>query len=1144
MALHLHLFGPPRLTRDGGVIALNHRKAWALLAYLAVTAPGRSLAHSRDHLATLLWPDYGQSDARGHLRRELARLRDLLGEAHFAADREQIALAAAPAGQPALLVDVIAFQQAVAAAQQCRHPAATHCPACLPHLIAAEACYRDHFLAGFTLPDSPAFDEWHYFQQEQLRAGLGWVLARLVGVWGGDRKDGSDGENRGREGDSAGMTLEQALHYGRRWVAHDPLHEPAHRALMTLYAQAGQPAAALRQYDNCVRLLDDELGAPPEGETVALAEAIRTRRQGDKVTRWPGEGVTRWQGDKVTNGEGAPIDPPITQSPNIPVTPSPPHPVTLSSPPVHTLPTTAHPFIGRAAEVAHYRELLTRQGVAVISGMAGVGKTALALALAQEVAPRAAIFWHSCQPEEGVDGLLWRLAAFLAERGQAALWQMLQTGPQEGRLGRSAPPLSALIDYLAQSVQGGDYLLCLDDLHHLEQETGANALLGRLIELAQAQRLRLLITTRQKPALPALTPVRALSGLSLADTRDLLRKHNLTLPADLLHQLHAETEGNGQFLTLTIQALQRTDDPYSLIEQLTAAEDVERHLLALVNNLLNPAECAVMAAVAILDGYPASRQAIESISEESRVRDALLSLSSRYLLTAERNPTGPRYSTHALVQKFFYNGLHRRERQTLHRRAAGHFAEAEGDPLQAALHYLRAEQMSDAAHLITTNLQHLIGQGRLRALQRILLRFRRPELDHLLWAAVCVAKGQVWALLGEREPARAAYDQAQALLPPTVNAPVLRGELFFGLAGLTEQESFADARSLVQQGLAALGDADPLLAASLHIKEGGLLSSLGDYDAARAAAQRGLALLPPTPHVLLVAAHKNLGVIDFYTGNMAGAVDHWTRGLAICRRLPHPLKTIDLLNNLAAYHLVAGQWDKAGQLLAEGLAEAQKLGTANHQALFHLNLGILRTWQGDDAAAERHLQTLGSYAGEYASNARYSLADLRLRQGRLGEAAQLLDEAATLITAAGAAYQWPELHRLRAQLLLAQGEPVAAHAAIDESLRLAREMSMARDEGIALGILGQLLAAEGATADADNAFRRSLELLADEPYEQARSQMAWGLAQQRVGAVTAGSALIATAQQTFKHLGAQRDDESTKGEANPCGCQPGRRSGV
>ena len=176
LSVTLHLFGPPRLVRDGVAIALNHRKAWALLAYLAVTTQ----PHSRDTLATLLWPDYGQSAARGHLRRELARLRDLLGEASFAADREQIALAASRAGQPALQVDVIAFLHAVAAAQQCRHPTAPHCPTCLPHLIAADACYSDHFLAGFTLPDSPAFDQWQFFQRDQLSAAQGWVLERLA----------------------------------------------------------------------------------------------------------------------------------------------------------------------------------------------------------------------------------------------------------------------------------------------------------------------------------------------------------------------------------------------------------------------------------------------------------------------------------------------------------------------------------------------------------------------------------------------------------------------------------------------------------------------------------------------------------------------------------------------------------------------------------------------------------------------------------------------------------------------------------------------------------------------------------------------------------------------------------------------------
>jgi DNA-binding SARP family transcriptional activator len=69
---------------------------------------------------------------------------------------------------------------------------------------------------------------------------------------------------------------EAALPYARRWLALDPLHEPAHRQLMQLYAQTGRRSAALRQYEECVRILDEELGLAPAEETTALYEQIRT----------------------------------------------------------------------------------------------------------------------------------------------------------------------------------------------------------------------------------------------------------------------------------------------------------------------------------------------------------------------------------------------------------------------------------------------------------------------------------------------------------------------------------------------------------------------------------------------------------------------------------------------------------------------------------------------------------------------------------------------------------------------------------------------------------------------------------------------------------------------------------------------------
>src|SRR6185295_19323674 len=78
MMPHLKLFalGHPRLERDGALIELNLRKAMALLVYLAVS--GRP--HSRDTLATLLWPESNGREGRARLRSVLHRLNQAISK--------------------------------------------------------------------------------------------------------------------------------------------------------------------------------------------------------------------------------------------------------------------------------------------------------------------------------------------------------------------------------------------------------------------------------------------------------------------------------------------------------------------------------------------------------------------------------------------------------------------------------------------------------------------------------------------------------------------------------------------------------------------------------------------------------------------------------------------------------------------------------------------------------------------------------------------------------------------------------------------------------------------------------------------------------------------------------------------------------
>jgi DNA-binding SARP family transcriptional activator/pimeloyl-ACP methyl ester carboxylesterase len=244
----LYLFGTPAIECSGNSQHIPRRKAMALLAYLAVTRQ----SHSRETLAALFWPEHDRRSGRADLSRILSCLRKTLGDGYFLADRERVALNESVD----LWVDVIRFR---AQLDDCRTTADPY-DDCHQKLASAVELYQADFLAGFTLPDCPDFDEWQLLQTEALRRDLGWSLEKLV----------DDHEARNH--------LAQAIDYARRWVRLDPLHEPAQRRLIALYASNGQLAEAHRQYRVCERLLAEELGVEPQPETRQLYEQIRKAR--------------------------------------------------------------------------------------------------------------------------------------------------------------------------------------------------------------------------------------------------------------------------------------------------------------------------------------------------------------------------------------------------------------------------------------------------------------------------------------------------------------------------------------------------------------------------------------------------------------------------------------------------------------------------------------------------------------------------------------------------------------------------------------------------------------------------------------------------------------------------------------------------
>jgi adenylate cyclase len=252
--LSLSLLGSFQLTLDGKPGAgLKSNKARALLAYLTVEA---DRPHRREALAGLLWPDWPDRDALSNLRYALSNLRRVIGDRVRGGSRD--------AEPPFLLVtrDTLQFNTAsdywldVTALTELVEVDKAH-PSAVDQLQQAVVLYRGCFLEGFTVSDSPAFEEWMLFTRERLARQVSSALHHLAAIY----------EQRG--------AYEQAQSYAWRQIELEPWNEAAHQQLMRVLALGGRRSAALAQYESCRRLLAEELDVEPSIETTTLYEQIR-----------------------------------------------------------------------------------------------------------------------------------------------------------------------------------------------------------------------------------------------------------------------------------------------------------------------------------------------------------------------------------------------------------------------------------------------------------------------------------------------------------------------------------------------------------------------------------------------------------------------------------------------------------------------------------------------------------------------------------------------------------------------------------------------------------------------------------------------------------------------------------------------------
>lgn len=428
--LKIFLFGTPIIEYQHQPVKLGRRKALAVLAYIV----SNRRVVSRDTLATLLWPEYDQARARATLRNTLYAINQELPGDWLVVERETVSLNLASP----LWVDVEQFQAHLAAYLLHGHLDDEVCTACLEPLTEATLLYRDHFLAGFTLRDSPEFDDWQHSQSEQLRQSLAQVLKKLVLAH------------------SALEEFERAMAYAQRWLRLDPYNEEAHRHLMMLYAWAGQRDAALRQYQACVEVLEVELAVAPLDETVALYNDL-------KANQIPARPIIYYpQLEAVALAEQTTA---LADAARLPIPNLPPQPT---------------PFLGRKTELVQLAGMLQDPACHLLTlvGLGGSGKTRLALQIAAQEMGRytQGVYFVALAQISEVKSIVPAIAETL-----------------EFSLRGKNDPETQLLEYLSNK----QLLLVLDNFEHL---VDAGALLQKMLD--QAPGVKLLVTSRERLNLP------------------------------------------------------------------------------------------------------------------------------------------------------------------------------------------------------------------------------------------------------------------------------------------------------------------------------------------------------------------------------------------------------------------------------------------------------------------------------------------------------------------------------------------------------------------------------------------------------------------------------------------------------------------
>ena len=699
------------------------------------------------------------------------------------------------------------------------------------------------------------------------------------------------------------------------------------------------------------------------------------------------------------------------------------------------------PYLVPRVILTQLREQLAVQRGLVLCGMAGIGKTTLAAALAHDWAKAQPVFWltFTTGVTTTVEIVIRQLALFALAQGREQVVPILAQRDANTR------PL-ALDQQLAlinQALGDRDYLLCFDRANLVRDD---DAILRVFNHLLATLRARLLLTSREELPLPGAMQIR-LSGMADEEAAQLLTRLNATLAPTLAAQLIAKTGGSPMLLRLAIGQVRVGRDAAALVAHLETEPEVAAFLLDAVLKSLPP-QARRLAELLSIFRQPVNLQDETLIERTHQLRGRRLKLGQAIAELQHRQLIDqPAVAMlHPLVRDHIYTSLNAdlAQRRVLHRMAGEWLANDPDQSLQAAYHLGRANHLKRAVDLLIDQESAFIERGQMetavQVIDELITHARRQKNAREWMQSLFTLRGNLLVLTPRVVEAEENYREALRLTAQ----PAVRAHIALRLAGsliarnrATEALELCDAIApdLSEQSHLLLSAQLAEVYAQAHLTLSHLEDAQRDADRALELAQRLRPAAPRDAASVEARARLTLGILFNLRGQAREASQEWQRAIASAREAH--LKPVEYRcqMNLGIVCYQQGDWVNALEYYHAALLGARANYDSNIAARVWSNIAIVRHIRGeleDALAAAAQARELKAQMGDRIgiANADNTRASVLLALERYDEARAICEGAVAEAESGNAERLLGGYLDTLAQIQLAQGQAAESLATL------------------------------------------------------------------------------------------------------------------